>query len=62
MELFAQSGSRTAVETGPGVKRWVLLHTPELMLVAFKFEAGGVGPLHAHPMCRPVTWPRGGST
>ena len=49
IELFARSGSRNTVDTGPGVTRRVLLHTPELMLVEFNFEAGAVGPLHAHP-------------
>lgn len=48
-ELFARSGSGTTVATGPGVTRRVLLHTPEMMLVEFNFEAGAVGPLHAHP-------------
>ena len=49
IELFAQTGSRAAVETGPGATRRLLLHTPELMLVEFNFEAGAVGPRHAHP-------------
>lgn len=49
MELFAEAGSREAIETGPGVTRRVLLHTPELMLVEFNFDIGSVGPLHAHP-------------
>ena len=49
MERFAHPGSRAAVETGPGVTRRVLLHTPELMLVEFSFGAGAIGPLHAHP-------------
>ena len=48
-ELFAHAGSGPAVETGPGATRRVLLHTPELMLVEFNFEAGAVGALHAHP-------------
>lgn len=49
IELFAHAGTRAAVETGPGATRRVLLHTPELMLVEFNFEAGAVGALHAHP-------------
>jgi quercetin dioxygenase-like cupin family protein len=49
MQLFSQAGSGTAVETGPGTTRRLLLHTPELMLVEFNFQAGAVGALHSHP-------------
>lgn len=48
-ELFARAGSGQVVATGPGSTRRVLLHTPELMLVEFAFEAGAVGAAHAHP-------------
>lgn len=35
--------------TAPGVRRAVMLDGPELMLVAFSFDAGAVGALHSHP-------------
>jgi quercetin dioxygenase-like cupin family protein len=37
------------VTTGPGVTRQVLSDHPDLMVVAFRFDAGGVGALHSHP-------------
>lgn len=37
------------VTTGPGVTRQVLSERPELMVVAFRFDQGGVGALHSHP-------------
>ncbi len=37
------------VTTGPGVTRQVLSERPELMVVAFRFDRGGVGALHSHP-------------
>jgi quercetin dioxygenase-like cupin family protein len=36
-------------ETGPGVRRKIIAHGPELMLVRVAFEAGGIGPEHTHP-------------
>jgi quercetin dioxygenase-like cupin family protein len=36
-------------ETGPGVRRKIIAHGPELMLVRVAFEEGGVGPEHTHP-------------
>jgi quercetin dioxygenase-like cupin family protein len=36
------------VQTGPGTSRVVLVTRPELMLVAFRFDKGAVGPLHSH--------------
>jgi quercetin dioxygenase-like cupin family protein len=36
-------------EVAPGNRRAVLSHRPELMLVAFRFEAGAVGAPHSHP-------------
>jgi quercetin dioxygenase-like cupin family protein len=32
-----------------GSTRRVVLHLPELMLVEFTFEKGGIGALHSHP-------------
>jgi quercetin dioxygenase-like cupin family protein len=37
------------VQTSPGVTRQVLSDHPDLMVVAFRFDTGGVGALHAHP-------------
>ncbi len=36
-------------DAGQGVTRQVLAEAPELMLVAFRFAAGGVGAIHRHP-------------
>ena len=36
------------VPTDPGVTRQVLAETPEMMTVAFRFEARAVGKLHDH--------------
>lgn len=41
--------SHPVVTTGPGVTRQVLSERPELMIVAFRFDRGGVGALHSHP-------------
>lgn len=35
--------------TDPGVTRQVLADNPDLMLVAFRFDAGAEGRLHNHP-------------
>ena len=35
--------------TGPGVRRKVLAHGPDLMLTRVGFETGGVGARHQHP-------------
>ena len=32
-----------------GVERQVLSHSPELMVVSFRFETGASGALHSHP-------------
>jgi quercetin dioxygenase-like cupin family protein len=47
-KLFAQAdeGKVTPLD---GSTRRVLLDLPELMLVEFTFEKGGIGPLHSHP-------------
>ncbi|MCB1335757.1 MAG: cupin domain-containing protein [Roseivivax sp.] len=37
------------VPTDPGVTRQVLADSPELMVVAFRFEQGAEGTLHNHP-------------
>lgn len=39
-------------DLGGGVSRRVLAHTPQLMIVEVRFEAGGVGSVHTHPHCQ----------
>ncbi|MGL5445781.1 MAG: cupin domain-containing protein [Rhabdaerophilum sp.] len=46
---FAHSAECPWEPTDPGVKRQILAHGPELMLVRVVFEAGAIGPLHQHP-------------
>ena len=36
-------------EVGPGVRRQIMGHTPEMMAVRVNFEKGAVGTLHSHP-------------
>lgn len=47
--LFAQADDGAWTDLGGGNRRKVILHTPELMQVAFSFEQGGVGAPHSHP-------------
>jgi quercetin dioxygenase-like cupin family protein len=47
--LFAQPTEGAWVEVPGGSRRRVILSTPELMLVEFVFDEGGVGALHSHP-------------
>lgn len=46
--LFAQPGDGKHTELN-GSSRRVILDLPELMLVEFTFEKGGIGALHSHP-------------
>jgi quercetin dioxygenase-like cupin family protein len=46
--LFAQAGDGKVTPL-EGSSRRVILDLPELMLVEFTFEKGGVGALHSHP-------------
>ncbi|MDF2981537.1 MAG: cupin [Devosia sp.] len=46
--LFAQPGDGKHTELNGSTRR-VILDLPELMLVEFTFEEGGVGALHSHP-------------
>jgi quercetin dioxygenase-like cupin family protein len=48
-KLFALPTDGAQVEMPGGSTRRVMLSTPELMLVEFTFEEGGVGALHSHP-------------
>jgi quercetin dioxygenase-like cupin family protein len=46
--IFAQPGDGRFTDLGGSTRR-VILDLPELMLVEFTFEKGGVGALHSHP-------------
>jgi quercetin dioxygenase-like cupin family protein len=47
--IFRRSGEGEWTPTPDGNRRRVVLHTPELMVVEFAFEAGGEGWKHSHP-------------
>ena len=47
-KLFAQAGDGKVTQLD-GSSRRVILDLPELMLVEFTFDKGGVGALHSHP-------------
>jgi quercetin dioxygenase-like cupin family protein len=47
--VFAQPGDGVWMELPEGSRRRVILNLPELMLVEFRFERGGIGALHSHP-------------
>lgn len=47
--LFAQPSDGEWTELPGGSRRRIILSLPELMLVEFRFEKGGVGALHSHP-------------
>lgn len=46
---FAQMADGLWEPTDPGVKRQILAHGPDLMLVRVVFEPGAIGPEHRHP-------------
>lgn len=46
---YTLPGDTVWTEVAPGNRRAVLSHRPEMMLVAFSFEAGAIGALHSHP-------------
>lgn len=48
-KVFAQPTDGAWTDLPGGSKRRVILWLPELMLVEFSFEKGGVGALHSHP-------------
>ena len=47
--IFARAQDGQWTDLGQGNRRRVVLHTPELMLVEFAFDKGGVGAPHCHP-------------
>ncbi|MDB4884180.1 MAG: Cupin 2 conserved barrel domain protein [Gemmatimonadetes bacterium] len=46
---FTHGSSAKWEETGVGVRRQILGHGPDLMLVRVDFERGAVGEIHHHP-------------
>ena len=48
-EHFVSSSEATWQPTEPGVRRQILGHGPDLMMVRVDFEEGAVGALHHHP-------------
>src|SRR5262245_20249240 len=48
-KLFLASDEKPWIDLGPGNRPRVLLHTEQLMLVEFGFDAGAIGALHSHP-------------
>lgn len=46
---FVADDSAVWETTGPGVRRKVLAHGPDLMLTRVAFETGSIGPRHQHP-------------
>jgi quercetin dioxygenase-like cupin family protein len=57
---FAPTAEAPWEVVGEGVRRQVLAHGPDLMLVRVDFRAGAVGAVHHHPH-RQVTWVAAGS-
>jgi len=47
-KLFAQASDGKVTQLDGSARR-VILDLPELMLVEFTFEKGGIGALHSHP-------------
>lgn len=43
------SGPGNWVDAAPGVRRRIMGHVPEMMLVEVAFEAGAIGAVHSHP-------------
>ena len=57
---FVLSGETSWETVGAGVRRQVLGHGPDLMMVRVEFERGAVGTLHHHPH-RQVTYVAAGA-
>lgn len=48
-QAFVRAADIAWDETGDGVRRQVMGHGTELMVVRVEFEAGAIGVLHQHP-------------
>jgi quercetin dioxygenase-like cupin family protein len=57
---FVRSAEVPWETVGEGVRRQVLGHGPDLMMVVVEFQPGAVGTLHRHPH-RQVTWVAAGT-
>ncbi len=47
--LFVRPTEGDWIPTDPGVRRRILAHNEDLMVVEFSFEKDAVGKLHSHP-------------
>jgi quercetin dioxygenase-like cupin family protein len=47
--MFIDGGKTSFEPIAPGIKRQLLGHDSELMMVVFRFEKGAAGALHSHP-------------
>jgi quercetin dioxygenase-like cupin family protein len=47
--VFLKDGQTGWTDAGNGVRRKILTHNGELMMVRFRFEKGGTGAPHSHP-------------
>lgn len=47
--MNTKSGAGDWVDAAPGVRRRIMGHVPEMMLVEVAFEAGAIGAMHSHP-------------
>jgi quercetin dioxygenase-like cupin family protein len=59
-KTFVRTAEETWTQMAPGVRRQVLGHGPDLMLVRVDFERGAVGAVHHHPH-RQVTYVAAGT-
>ena len=59
-EPFVRSADRAWTTVGDGVRRQILGHGSDLMMVSVVFERGAIGTLHKHPH-RQVTYVARGS-
>jgi quercetin dioxygenase-like cupin family protein len=57
---FVRSTTTAWQQTGEGVRRQILGHGPDLMMVRVDFEQGAVGTIHHHPH-RQVSYVSAGS-
>lgn len=48
-DIFSRPADSVFTPTEPGVRRTILVHLPEMMMVRVEFEAGAVGAPHKHP-------------
>jgi quercetin dioxygenase-like cupin family protein len=58
--VFVESSAVSWETVGEGVRRQILGHDPNLMMVCVKFNKGSIGPVHKHPH-RQVTFVEEGS-